>query len=219
MVPSYLYPDPEVRPATRAPARVGGTARVKWTAGLPAAVPLGRMTIGLYNSYDPVKFAEAHRRALARAGPVALAFDANLATFGFPYGKDLRTPLEVVRWVSGTTSIGEGGKYLVELAEAGRFQMFDFPRKGFPPQLGEIVVTTNRPDPPRRASATLLAGLLRHGTSICLVFGLGPRGLDDRDVYPLGRYHFDLTGRGLSLETATALGAAPALIWGALHPG
>jgi len=219
VVPSYLYPDPEVRPATRAPARVGGTARVKWTAGLPAAVPLGRMTIGLYNSYDPVKFAEAHRRALARAGPVALAFDANLATFGFPYGKDLRTPLEVVRWVSGTTSIGEGGKYLVELAEAGRFQMFDFPRKGFPPQLGEIVVTTNRPDPPRRASATLLAGLLRHGTSICLVFGLGPRGLDDRDVYPLGRYHFDLTGRGLSLETATALGAAPALIWGALHPG
>jgi len=31
-------------------------------------------------------------------------------------------------------------------------------------------------------------------------------------VYPLGRYHFDLTGRGLSLETATAIGAAPALI-------
>src|SRR5882762_8049469 len=89
----------------------------------------GRMTIGLYNSYDPVRFAEAHRRALARAGPIAMAFDANLATFGFPYDKDLRTPLEIVRWVSGTTSIGEGGKYLVELAEAGRFQTFDFPKK------------------------------------------------------------------------------------------
>src|SRR5438093_29384 len=56
------------------------------------------------------------------------------------------------------------------------------------------------------------AGLLQRGTSILLVFGLGRRGLDDRDVYPLGRYHFDLTGRGLSLETATAIGAAPALI-------
>lgn len=170
------------------------------------------MTLGLYNSYDPVKFHEAHRRALARAGPLALAFDANLATFGFPYDKELRTPLEIVDWVAGTTSIGEGGKYLKELAKAGRFQSFDFPRRGFPPQLGEVVVTTNRPEPKKATSAKALAGLLKHGTSILLVFGLGPRGLDDREIYPLGRYHYDLTGRGLSLETATALGAAPALI-------
>ena len=170
------------------------------------------MTLGLYNSYDPVKFHEAHRRALARAGPVALAFDANLATFGFPYGEGLDTPLEIVAWVAGTTSIGEGGKYLQDLAAAGRFQAFDFPKRGFPPQLGEVVVTTNRPDPQKRATAKALAELLRRGTSLLLVFGLGPRGLDDRAVYPLGRYHYDLTERGLSLETATALGAAPALI-------
>lgn len=173
----------------------------------------GRMTIGLYNSYDPVKFHEAHRRALARAGPVALAFDANLATFGFPYAKDLDTPLDIVAWIAGTTSIGEEGKYLKELAEGGRFQAFDFPKRGFPPQLGEVVVTTNRPDAKKAADAKTLADLLLHGRSILLVFGLGPRGLDDREIYPLGRYHFDLTGRGLSLETATALGAAPALIW------
>jgi len=173
---------------------------------------LGRMTIGLYNSYDRVKFHEAHRRALARAGPVALAFDANLATFGFPYSKDLATPHEIVEWVSSTTSIGEGGKYLRELATQGRFQAFDFPIRGFPPQLGDVVVTTNRPDPRKATSAKYLAGLLRHGTSLLLVFGLGPRGLDDREIYRMGRYHFDLTGRGLSLETATAIGAAPALI-------
>lgn len=172
----------------------------------------GRMTIGLYNSYDPIKFHEAHRRALARAGPVALAFDANLATFGFPYEKDLDTPVAIVEWVSGTTSIGESGRYLKDLAAAGRFQSFDFPKKGFPPQLGEVVVTTNRPDPKKASNAKDLAGLLDRGTSILLVFGLGPRGLDDREIYPLGRYHFDLTGRGLSFETATALGAAPALI-------
>jgi len=177
----------------------------------------GRMTIGLYNSYDPIKFHEAHRRALARAGPVALAFDANLATFGFPYAKDLATPQEIVEWISSTTSIGEGGRYLRELADAGRFQSFDFPKRGFPPQLGEVVITTNRPDPKRATNAKVLAGLLRHGTSILLVFGLGPRGLEDREVYPLGRYHFDLTGRGLSLETATALGAAPASIAAHLH--
>lgn len=175
-------------------------------------MPLGRMTLGLYNSYDPVKFHEAHRRSLARAGPVALAFDANLATFGFPYAEGLDTPLAIVEWVAGTTSIGESGKYLKELAAAGRFQPFPFPRKGFPPQLGEAVVTTNRPDAKKATDAKQLAGLLRGGTSLLLVFGLGPRGLDDREIYPLGRYHFDLTGRGLSLETATALGAAPALI-------
>ncbi len=170
------------------------------------------MTLGLYNSYDPVRFAEAHRRAIARAAPVALAFDANLATFGFPWPEDLRTPQEVASWVSGTTTIGEAGKYLRELADLGRFQTFEFPNRGFPPQLGEVVITTNRPNPRQATNAKFLAGLLKHGTSIVLVFGLGPRGLDDRDVYPLGRYHFDLTGRGLSLETATAIGAAPALV-------
>ena len=170
------------------------------------------MTIGLYNSYDPVRFHEAHRRALARAGPIALAFDANLATFGFPYDRELRTPLEIVEWVAGTTSIGEGGRYLQELAAAGRFQTFDFPKRGFPPQLGEVVVTTNRPEAKKATTARALADRLLGGTSILLVFGLGPRGLDDRDIYPLGRFHFALTGRGLSLETATALGAAPALI-------
>jgi uncharacterized protein len=170
------------------------------------------MTIGLYNSYDPVRLAEAHRRALARAAPVALAFDANIATFGFPYEQELRTPQEVSEWLSGTTTIGEEGKYLRELAALGRFQVFEFPKRGFPPQLGEVVITTNRPEAKKATDAPFLAGLLKHGTSILLVFGLGPRGLDDREIYPLGRYHFDLTGRGLSLETATALGAAPALI-------
>ena len=172
----------------------------------------GRMTIGLYNSYDPVKFAEAHRRAIARAAPVAVAFDANLATFGFPYERDLRTPIEIAVWVSGTTSIGEEGRYLRELAEAGRFLAFDFPKRGFPPQLGEVVITTHRPDPKKRVDAPSLGKLLRDGTSLLLVFGLGPHGLGDRDVLPLGRYEFDLTGKGVVLETATAIGAAPAII-------
>src|SRR2546428_13092499 len=168
----------------------------------------GRMTIGLYNSYDSVRFAEAHRRAIARAAPIALAFDGSLATFGFPYAKELRTPQEVAVWVSGTTSIGEAGKYLRELADLGRFHTFGFPNRGFPPQLGEVVVTTNRPDSKKAITAVSLAETLTNGSSILLVFGLGPRGLDDREVYPLGRYHFDLTGRGLSLETDSAIAAS-----------
>ncbi len=166
----------------------------------------GRVTIGLYNSYDPVKFHESHRRALARAGPLALAFDCNLATFGFPYDRELTTPVEIARWVATTTSIGEGGSYLVELAEKGRFSSFDFPKKGFPPQLGELVITTRKPERDRLVSAASVRESVLSGRSILLLFGLGPHGLP-KDLFGMARRHLDITGRGLSLETCTAMGA------------
>ncbi|HUU07277.1 MAG TPA: DUF531 family protein [Thermoplasmata archaeon] len=165
----------------------------------------GRVTIGLYNSYDPVRFHESHRRALARAGPLALAFDCNLATFGFPFDKDLTTPVEIAMWVSTTTSIGESGKYLIDLAEKGRYSRFDFPNKGFPPQLGVPVVTTRRPSEAKHVSVDELRAALASGQSVLLVFGLGPRGLP-KEVFRIGQWHLDITGRGLSLETCTALG-------------
>jgi len=164
------------------------------------------VTIGLYNSYDPVKFHESHRRALARAGPLALAFDCNLATFGFPYDKELSTPAEIAEWVASTTSIGESGAYLVELAARGRFSCFDFPRKGFPPQLGEVVVTTRRPSQGRRVAPSDMRKELVSGRSFLLLFGLGPHGLP-REVFEMSAKHLDITGRGYSLETCTALGA------------
>lgn len=166
----------------------------------------GRVTIGLYNSYDPIKFHESHRRALARSGPLALAFDCNLATFGFPYDKELSTPIEIANWISTTTSIGESGRYLIELSEKGRFSCFDFPNKGFPPQLGEAVVTTRKPSSGRAATASDVRATLKSGKSVLLVFGLGPRGLP-KDVFQMSQKHLDVTGRGLSLETCTALGA------------
>ena len=166
----------------------------------------GRVTIGLYNSYDPVKFHESHRRALARAGPLALAFDCNLATFGFPYNKDLSTPAEIAAWVSTTTSIGESGAYLIELAQRGRFSCFDFPKKGFPPQLGEAVTTTRKPSKQKSVDAVQIRSDLKAGRSVLLVFGLGPRGLP-KEVFKITEKHLDITGRGLSLETCTALGA------------
>lgn len=96
----------------------------------------GRATLGLWNSYDPNRFREAHRRVLARAGPLALAYELNLAAFGFPFPQELSTPQEIADWVATTTSIGEDGAYLKELAAKGRFQTFPYASKGFPPQLG-----------------------------------------------------------------------------------
>jgi len=173
----------------------------------------GRVTIGLYNSYDPVKFHESHRRALARAGPLALAFDCNLATFGFPYDKELGTPAEIADWISTTTSIGESGGYLVELASKGRFSAFDFPKKGFPPQLGEVIVTTRKPDESKKATPAQVRSVVASGRSVLLVFGLGPRGLPS-EIFGMSSKHLDITGRGMSLETCTALGAVVALLKG-----
>lgn len=135
-----------------------------------------------------------------------MAFDCNLATFGFPYDKELSTPVEIANWISTTTSIGESGAYLVELANKGRFSAFDFPKKGFPPQLGEVVVTTRKPSSERKASLSEVRSVLRSGRSVLLVFGLGPRGLP-KEVFDIGQKHLDVTTKGLSLETCTALGA------------
>lgn len=171
----------------------------------------GRLTMGLYNSLDPVKMAEAHRRALARAGPVAAAFDCNLAVFGFPFDQELRTPREVAEWLVTTTSIGQGGDWIVKLANEGRFVHFPFPKGGFPPQLGRLVIATRRPEDKRSVTPRDVALMLREGRSVLLLFGLGPRGLPDR-IMAMGEHHMDLTGKGVSMETCTAMGAAPARI-------
>ncbi len=169
------------------------------------------MTLGLYNSLDPVKLAEAHRRDLARAAPVAAAFDCNLAVFGFPFDKELRTPQEVADWLVTTTSIGQGGDWIVKLAQGGRFNHFPYPKGGFPPQLGEVVIATRKPSEGRVISPLKVAEMLDSGRSVLLVFGLGPRGLP-LEVMGMGKLHMDLTERGISLETCTALGAAPAVV-------
>lgn len=167
---------------------------------------LGRLTIGLYNSYDVRTFREAHRRALARAGPLALAYDLNLATFGFPFPQELTTPQEIADWISTTTSIGENGLFLRDLTAKGRFQTFAFPHRGFPPQLGEAVLTTRRPEASKGTSVDDIITLLRGGQSVLLVFGLGPRGAP-REVFEMTRRHLDITPGGFSLETCTAMGA------------
>ncbi|MFP4545390.1 MAG: DUF531 family protein [Methanomassiliicoccales archaeon] len=171
----------------------------------------GRATLGLYNSYDPVKFREAHRRALARAGALASAFRLNLATFGFPLPGEISLPREAADWVASTTSIGEDGMYLRELAQQGRFDVFPRPGKGFPPQMGEVVLTTSRPEEKKEISPEEVVGFLRSGRGVCLLFGLGPKGVP-KGIRRITRYHLDITGDSRSLETCTAMGAVVGVI-------
>jgi hypothetical protein len=172
---------------------------------------LGRITIAIYNSYDPNNFREAHRRILARAGPLALAFDCNLATFGFPFPKELTTPQEIADWVATTTSIGEDGSYLRELTTKGRFQTHDYPNKGFLPQLGEVVLTTCCPVREKKRSVDEVARMVLDGHGVCLVFGAGPKGVP-KEVHQFARNHMDVTFGEYSLETCTAMGACVAVL-------
>ncbi len=180
----------------------------------------GRLTIGLYNSYDPTRFAEAHRRALARAGTVAWAFDANLVAFGFPF-KDLATRVEeeldvgrpgrIADWVADSTTIGSEGKHFITLAQEGRFHVEDHPKRGFPPQYGTTVLATSRVPREENTPVRVLVELLQSGRPLLLVIGLGPHGTPKR-IEKHAKHRWDLTGKGISMETCTAIGAAPAIL-------
>jgi uncharacterized protein len=161
------------------------------------------------------------RITLARVGPVAMAFGCDVATFGFPFeqararnakeSKPLRAPADIAAFVASSTSIGEGGEYFTELAAAGRFKPFPFPgAEGFPPAMGRLVATTPSPSN-AKTDPFAVAQELAAGRPQLLLFGLGPRGLPPA-VLEAAPHHLELTGKGISLETSTALGALPAMV-------
>lgn len=187
-----------------------------------ASVAAGKLTLGLYNCYDPKQWHDIMRITLARAGPVAAAFDCDLATFGFPFeqarargakaSEPLRSPADVAAFVAEGTSIGEGGEHLVALAQQGRFSIHPFPAgKGVPGQLGRLVATTPAPDGGKATTPLAVAQDLAAGHAQLLLFGLGPRGLP-ADVLAAAHHHLEITGKGIAMETATALGALPAML-------
>jgi len=165
------------------------------------------------------------RVTLARVGPVAMAFDCDVATFGFPFEQarfrkatrtqSLRDPSEIAAFVAQSTTIGEGGEHFTALTEAGRFRAYPFPADAltpaFPPALGNVVATTPYPSPAKRCAPLDTARELAAGHPQLLIFGLGPRGLPQA-ILDAALRHLEITGRGVSLETATALGALPAMV-------
>ncbi|WP_456483524.1 DUF531 family protein [Methanopyrus kandleri] len=172
----------------------------------------GRVTIGLYNSYDPRRFHEIHARTIARAAPLCVAFDFKLALFGFPLDDlGVKTPHELAEYVAEETTIGASGREVLVLAERNLLEVYDYPVRGFPPQLGTIVGTTCRPDERRAIEPEDVVREVLRPRSVTLVFGLGRRGLP-AEVLEACEYHLDITGRRISLETATAIGAVTAVI-------
>lgn len=170
------------------------------------------LTLGIVNTYDKIKVHEAHYRSIARAAPIAFAFNFNLALFDYPFSM---SPQELVDFVKDKTTIGGSGRYLEELSKSGRFFVFDLPEKGFQPQFGSVVVTTSHPSKEKQVSLDALSGLVNKKKSFLFLIGLGHKGLP-KELFDIAQYHLDITSKGVSLETCTAIGAVPAVIQGYL---
>ncbi len=153
----------------------------------------------LVNTYDKLKLHEIHLRSIARAAAVCHAFDFHLALLDFPFWK--RTS-EIVEAVSNYTTIGDG-RYIVELQKTNKIHLIE----KIPAHFGVTVATTSKPDEKKKINPQELSNLK---TAIFLI-GLGRKGLP-ADVLKSAKYHLDVTQRGVSLETCTAIGAIGMLI-------
>ena len=98
------------------------------------------------------------------------------------------------------------------LARGGSI-VFDLPEKGFQPQFGSPVVTTSHPDKKKEILLPALSESIIRKKSFLFLIGLGHKGLSP-DLFEMAPYHLDITSKGVSLETCTAIGAVPAVISG-----
>ncbi|NPA62088.1 MAG: DUF531 domain-containing protein [Methanococci archaeon] len=159
---------------------------------------LKRMTLILYNSYDKLRWHEAHKRAIARAAPICYAYDCNMAIMDFPCSMEDILNIK--------TTIGSSGKYLEQLINENRFFIVD----KFLPQFGIPIASTSKPEAKKKISPQDVANLLNK-KPVGIYVGLGRHGLP-KDIMKTSVYHLDITEKNVSLETCTAIGAIPAKI-------
>lgn len=158
----------------------------------------------LVNTYDKLKLHEIHLRTIARAAPLCYAYDLHLALMDFIFWKDEE---EMVKQVADYTTIGEHGRYAIELLKAGKIHIID----KIPAHFGEVIATTSKPDEKKRISFEEMRDLIKR-RSVTFLIGLGRRGLP-KDMMKKAKYHYDVTEKGISLETCSAMGAIATAIW------
>lgn len=162
------------------------------------------ITLGLFNTYRGKTLQDAHIRAVARAAPLCYAYGLNLCLFGFP----VEDAGETVSRVERESRVGEGRSYVRRLFDEGRLFVLEVPKEAALPGIGEIVTTTSRPDPKKRIQLDKIA---KKSRPFCILMGLGSRGLP-KGILRLSRRHLELTGKGIPLETCTAMGVLAALL-------
>ncbi|MBU7014160.1 MAG: DUF531 family protein [Theionarchaea archaeon] len=150
------------------------------------------MMLCLYNSYDKLRLHDIHIRSVARAAPVCWALGFHLVLLDFPESMCER--------VMASTTIGESGGLLQQLREKSQFSQLT---KTLP--LGTLVVTTSHPHPQKKVTCQQLVHMSQRGEALAFIIGLGRRGLPN-SLKKRAAWHWDVTDKGISLETCTAIG-------------
>lgn len=170
----------------------------------PAPASGNRHVLALVDTYEG-GLGEVHLRAIARAAPLCDAFGLDLALVGFP--TDNLGAL--LKQAMAETSIGDGGKHIQDLVAGGHVHLVHATHRQFPDfsALGQPVATTPEPDT-RRAKdfhGCLESAKAAGAKRLVVLMGLGRKGLP-ASFLKAAPLHLELTGRNVSLETATAMG-------------
>jgi len=168
-----------------------------------------RHVLALHDTYQG-KLSSAHVRMIARAAPLCIAYDIDLALLDFPI-KDLDS---LVRMVSANTNVGKGGRYLRELFVQNRVMLIDDPNEA-----GMAIATTSRPEKAKSISLKEAARMAQdHPTRrMCVIMGLGRNGLPKKLLADIS-HHAEVTGSNVPLETSTAMGIIAQMIGHVSHP-
>ncbi len=156
------------------------------------------VTLGLYNTYEGKTVKDSHIRAVARAAPLCIAYNLRLALFNFP-AHNLQA---LVKKVESQTRLKETKNQITLLYKRGCISLEKQPNGQSHPDLGLFVATTSQP---RTEKTKGLEELLVLNSPICFLMGLGSSGLPKK-VLNNSKYHLELTGRNVPLETCTAMG-------------
>lgn len=163
----------------------------------------GNHVLALYDAYEG-GLKPTHIRAIARAAPLCMAFDLDLALVGFPTD-DLEG---IIKETMRETNVGRGGSLLSTLKTEGRITLIPASSKEPPKNWGNLgvpIATSSHPDPRKRVTFDELAD--KNGTQkrYCLIMGLGRKGLPPSLLRSVP-HHLELTGKNIPLETATVMG-------------
>ena len=165
--------------------------------------PLNLVLINTKKSDD---LSEFQRRWIARVAPICKAYDLHLTLFNFKIDD---SPINFAKKIAPSTSIGEGGKRLVELAQKGKVQITDL---SLPQNLGIIVICTSKPEQNKEKSIDYISKLLNN-EKIALIFGCDEhQNQITKKIRADSKYHLDITGKGIKLTLDSEIGAVTSIL-------
>jgi len=159
------------------------------------------LNLVLVNSKSTDDFSDSHRRLIAKIAPVCFAYNFHLILVNFKIDD---SPLNFAKEIAPSTSIGESGERLVELAKKGMIQIANLPITG---KIGETVICTSRPDKSKVTNIEKIAEISKN-KKLALVFGCDEnRNKNVRKLLDFTKYHLDISKKGIKLEIDSEIGA------------